>query len=60
MVPFQLNSQLLDEAINKTGFSTEYNVQKLLEKHGWNVISNRYYIDDQKKIEREIDLLAQC
>lgn len=58
MVPFQLNSQLLDEAINKTGFSTEYNVQKLLEKHGWNVISNRYYIDDQKKIEREIDLLA--
>ena len=58
MVPFQLNSQLLDEAINKTGFPTEYNVQKLLEKHGWNVISNRYYIDDQKKIEREIDLLA--
>ena len=53
-----MNSQLLDEAINKTGFPTEYNVQKLLEKHGWNVISNRYYIDDQKKIEREIDLLA--
>lgn len=24
MVPFQLNSQLLDEAINKTGFPTEY------------------------------------
>lgn len=58
MVSFQLNSQFLDEAISKTGFLTEYNVQKLLEKHGWNVISNRYYIDDQKKIEREIDLLA--
>lgn len=58
MVQFQLNSHLLDEAINKTGFPTEYNVQKLLEKHGWSVISNRYYIDDQKKIEREIDLLA--
>ena len=36
MVPFQLNIQLLDEAINKTGFPTEYNVRKLLEKHGWN------------------------
>lgn len=40
MVPFQLNSQLLDEAINKTGFPTEYNVQKLLEKHG-----RKEYID---------------
>lgn len=58
MAQFQLNALLLDEAINKTGFPTEYNVQKLLEKHGWSVISNRYYIDDQKKIEREIDLLA--
>lgn len=48
----------LKEAINRTGFPTEYLVQKVLETHGWDVVSNRYYIDDQKKIEREIDLLA--
>jgi len=58
MTQFQLNAQLLEEAINKTGFPTEYKVQKLLESHGWSVISNRYYIDEQKKVEREIDLLA--
>ena len=52
------DQQKLDEAIEKTGFPTEYQVQKILESHGWDVISNRYYIDDQKKIEREIDLLA--
>ena len=58
MPQFVLDCAKLDEAINKTGFPTEYNVQQKLIAHGWKVISNRYYIDDQKKIEREIDLLA--
>lgn len=58
MPQFVLDCAKLDEAINKTGFPTEYNVQQKLIVHGWKVISNRYYIDDQKKIEREIDLLA--
>lgn len=58
MSDFTLDSTRLDEAINKTGFPTEYSVQQRLNAHGWKVISNRYYIDDQKKIEREIDLLA--
>lgn len=58
MPVFQLNKSALSEAINRTGFPTEYKVQELLESRGWQVISNRYYIDDQKKIEREIDLVA--
>ena len=53
-----INFNDLNESINKTGFPTEYEVQKKFESHGWYVISNRYYIDDQKKIEREIDLVA--
>lgn len=58
LTSFSLNTDLLNDAINTTGFPTEYQVQKILERRGWSVISNRYYIDDQKKIEREIDLLA--
>ena len=55
MPSFVLDSGKLDKAINATGFPTEYKVEKILESHGWKVVPNRYYIDDQKKIEREIE-----
>lgn len=45
-------------AISKTGFSLEYYIVDILKKHGWQIISNRYYIDDVKGIEREIDIIA--
>ncbi len=45
-------------AVEKTGYDFEHYVYDLLKNKGWQVISNRYYIDDVKGIEREIDLLA--
>lgn len=48
----------LEYTINRTGFPMEYEVQKILENHGWSVVSNKFYVDDVKKIEREIDLVA--
>lgn len=46
------------EAINKTGFDLEYQVQQILKRHSWHVINNRYYIDDRTGVEREIDVVA--
>lgn len=53
-----MNSIDLIESIKTTGFILEYNVCVLLEQHGWNIISNRYYIDDITNQEREIDIIA--
>ncbi len=46
------------EALDKSGFSLEYKVSNILENSNWNVINSRYYIDDLKGIDREIDILA--
>jgi len=54
----ELNLNEFKEQIKKTGFVLEYEVSKILEDHGWNVITNRYYIDPIKNIDREIDILA--
>lgn len=45
-------------AISTTGFLLENKIAKILKKHKWNVISNKYYIDDQQDEVREIDLIA--
>ena len=45
-------------AVKKTGFDLEYFVYKLLRENKWQVINNRYYLDDLKGIEREIDAVA--
>lgn len=47
-----------EEGINKTGFILEYKVTKILERHNWNIINNRYYIDESIGCEREIDIVA--
>lgn len=48
----------LEKAINASGFPFEQYVSKVLLHHGWTIIPNRYYIDDIKGVEREIDILA--
>jgi hypothetical protein len=44
--------------IEKTGFVLEYNISALLRKHGWTVISNKYYMDDVQPAIREIDIVS--
>lgn len=45
-------------ASTKLDLFIEYEVGKLFEEHGWNVINNRYYLDDVKQESREIDIIA--
>ena len=53
-----IDTQKLITAIENTGYDLEHYVYEILKSKGWQVISNRYYIDDAKNVEREIDLLA--
>ena len=45
-------------SIKKTGFCLEHRATIILRKRGWSVINNRYYVDDQSGVVREIDLVA--
>lgn len=46
------------ETIFTTGFPLEHKAATLFRARGWNVISNRFYLDDQSATVREIDLVA--
>lgn len=48
----------IKEQISKTGFVLENEVCKILEEHKWNIINNRYYLDDTQNVNREIDIIA--
>ncbi len=50
--------QDIKSAIQRSGFPLEYYIGSVLKLHGWQIITNRNYIDDIKGIEREIDILA--
>lgn len=50
--------QLIDEAIETTGFVLENLITETLAADGWTTIPNRYYIDDASSSVREIDLIA--
>lgn len=50
--------QNIKHAIECSGFPLEYYIGSVLKQHGWQIITNRNYIDDVKGIEREIDILA--
>ena len=50
--------QDIKSAIERSGFPLEYYIGSVLKQHGWQIITNRNYIDDIKGIEREIDILA--
>jgi hypothetical protein len=47
-----------EKGILKTGFVLENRIAQALKKHGWSVISNKYYEDDFEDKIREIDLIA--
>lgn len=44
--------------IKSTGFILENDISELLSENKWNVINNKYYIDDVVKVAREIDIIA--
>ena len=49
----------LEAQIANTGFVLENRVAETLKQAGWNVISNRYYVDDTgEETVRELDLIA--
>jgi hypothetical protein len=54
----KLDTEKIKESIKKTGFVVEYEITKVLKNHKWNVISNKYYLDDVEGVAREIDLIA--
>lgn len=47
-----------ESEIRKTGFVLENRIAQVLQKAGWSVISNKYYVDDAEETVREIDLVA--
>lgn len=53
-----MDTEEILKEIRNTGFPLEYEISNILKNHGWQTINNRYYIDDTKGIEREIDILA--
>ncbi|MDE9544197.1 hypothetical protein [Xenorhabdus bovienii] len=46
------------EKIKSTGFILENKISKILIHNEWNVINNKYYIDDVANTVREIDIIA--
>jgi hypothetical protein len=56
MANLDLNKIL--SGIEKTGFKLEHRLARLFSKTGWTVIPNKYYVDDQTRATREIDLVA--
>lgn len=41
-----------------TGFFLEHTIAGLLECNGWQVIHNRFYLDDANPLQREMDIIA--
>ena len=48
----------IEHAIKESGFPFENYASTVLREHGWTIIPNRFYLDDVKGIEREVDILA--
>jgi hypothetical protein len=56
-----LESKSLQEfvtGIQKTGYPLEAKTVQLLQRRGWNVISNKYYVDNDEDKPREVDVIA--
>ena len=50
--------QDIQNAIEHSGFPLEHDCYGILRKHEWSIITNRFYIDDIRRIEREVDIVA--
>jgi len=46
------------EGIRKTGFPFEYWAAEVLQSMGWQVVTNRYYLDTDENKPRELDIIA--
>ncbi len=46
------------DGIRLTGFPLENKTVEILQNAGWSIISNKYYVDSDKSIPREIDIVA--
>lgn len=46
------------DGIEKTGFKLEFEISQVLSRNKWQVINNKYYVDDLQESVREIDLVA--
>jgi hypothetical protein len=53
-----MNIEQIEKGIEKTGFRLEFDISSILEDSGWNVINNKYYVDDQQETVREVDIVA--
>lgn len=53
-----MNIDNIKKGIEKTGFRLEFDMSNVLSESGWNVINNKYYVDDQQETVREIDIVA--
>ncbi|NHB90803.1 hypothetical protein [Photorhabdus cinerea] len=49
---------IFSKNIKSSGFILENKISSILSSNKWNVINNKYYIDDVAKIAREIDIIA--
>lgn len=49
--------ELLPRRLSKTGFLLEHEVAEAFRQAGWNVINNRFYVDDVDGKARELDLV---
>ncbi|AZK63914.1 hypothetical protein [Pectobacterium versatile] len=53
-----MDLKIFSENIKSTGFILENMISSTLSNNKWNVINNKYYIDDVAKTAREIDIIA--
>ncbi len=53
-----MNVEQIEKGIEKTGFRLEFDISTVLSSNNWNVINNKYYVDDQQEAVREIDIVA--
>ena len=50
--------QDIQQAVELSGFPLEHYCFRVLQEHDWFTITNRFYIDDIRGIEREVDIVA--
>lgn len=53
-----MNKEHIIAAVERTGFPLEHRTATAFSSHGWSVVSNKYYVDDNSGEVREIDMIA--